>query len=422
LDPVTGRVVVHDSPSMPGATQGLGLDAHGRPVTLSGGMAGSPAGSQHQHQAMRTRGHTEEAAAGSLYGAAAGQGSPSAGSLYGAVPRRGSPPAGMGHGHPPGHQAVFAPGAPHGPAVLYDSYAPAVGPGSANGSASSGIQIVNPYTGAAMAGGMGMGMIAAGAAAAAAGVGGVATPGSGTIPAAIPGRFRQQHADSDVSSMFSNASSVGEPLQPQRLPPFTWPAEAVPSPTASSMHSVFQQHDSMMMGGISGYSTEALHGDIQGYPRAPPARPAALEASEGGGDRDRDTGGPSTVALGAAGAVAAGAAALAGGAAVGAMKHQQQRDEQQQVAEGPGERPEISVKLDAAAAAGSGAGSPRRRSKSKAAAAAAAAQEEREQEQRTKSSGGSDRRKSGLGGLFGECFFWPLLTIRPSVVKMQLHV
>jgi hypothetical protein len=414
--------VVHDSPSMTGATQGLGPDAHGRPVTLSGGMAGSPAGSQQQHQAMRTLGHTEEAAAGSLYGAAAAQGSPSAGSLYGVVPGRGSPPAGMGHGHPPGHQAGFAPGAPHGPAVLYDSYAPAVGPGSANGSASSGIQIVNPYTGAAMAGGIGMGMIAAGAAAAA-GVGGVATPGSGTIPAAIPGRFRQQHADSDVSSMFSNASSVGEPLQPQRLPPFTWPAEAVPSPTASSMHSVFQQHDSMFASGYSGYSTDALHGEIQGYPRAPPVRPAALEASEGGGDRD--TGGPSTVALGAAaaaGAVAAGAAALAGGAAVGAMKHQQQRAEQQQVAEGPGERPEISIKLDAAAAAGSGAGSPRRRSKSKAAAAAATAQEEREQEQRTKSSGGSDRRKSGLGGLFGECFFRPLFTVQPSVVKMQLHV
>jgi hypothetical protein len=294
----------------------------------------------------------------------------------------GSPPAGMGHGSAPGH-TVFAPGALHGPGAPY-SYSPAVGLGSANGSG-SGMGFVEPYAGAAAAG-----MIAAGTGAAAAGL---VMPTSGTIPAAVPGRYRQLGIDSDMSSMLSCASSVGEPLQPQRLPPATWPAEAMPSPTgSSSMHSAFAQDPTWFPG------SESPHGEIDVQPRAQPSRPD-LESSEGGA-----TG----AGAAAAGAAAVGAAALAAKAAASGMG---QRAEQP----AGDDQPVVRITLDAAGPRSS-TNSRRRSRASKAGAAAAAAGQgvlEPPAQQGHKSAGG---RKSNLGGLFGEHSNWLVKKMRSEVV------
>jgi hypothetical protein len=305
-----------------------------------------------------------------------------------------SPPPGMGQGHgtPPGH-VVFAPGALHAQgAPPYASYSPAVGPDSANGSG-SGI-VMDPYAGPAGAGMIAAGTMGAAAAAAAAaaargggGYGSLQYPG--TIPAAIPhhmfGNRPYVTADSEVSSMFSNASSVGEPLQPQHLPPVTWPAEAMPSPTGSgSMQSSFGPFNSAFIAGA--YDLQGR--EMQGTPQMQPGRPA-LETSEGGA-AGAATGG---AGLGVAGAaVAAGAAALAAGVAVAGSSKQGKQGGSAALQAPPttaDQQTPAGLKIDTTGGS----------SRSKAAAGDAAVDAQLQKEGKA---AGGPKRKSGLGGLFGE--------------------
>lgn len=380
LDPVTG-MVVNNSPQVQqpsGAAAGM---AHSN---IGGGQHAAAMQPAYLQSLEEMDAEDQDLAANrspqsGLGGAAAAT---TAATLFGSA-------GGMGHGTPPGH-AVFAPGAVHGPVVT--SYAPVVG-GASSGSINHSSSALggDGYNNNAATGhsGQSLGMLGMGAAAAG---------GAGMMSA---GLFRQHHPhmaqECDLSSMFSNASSYGEPLQPQRLPPATWPAEALPSPTGSdSMHSAFDPDSAAGFSG-SGPQQQQPHmpagftEGIPGLPRLNPGQPE-LEPSDGG------------AAAGAAFGVAAGAMA-AGAAAAGMMGHHGAAGAS---ASHPSpdnvEQPLVRIKLDPAAP-----GSPRRRSKvAQTPAEAAAGQQATTRQQ---SSGGQARRKSGLGALWGECCLQSVIAV-----------